>query len=129
MLFAALSLLVFLAAAALDYVEAYYVRSVADASPARAATYSVAMYTIGIIGFVAVLDYSWWLMIPEGAGLAAGSILAIRRQRAARGETPACKVCADRCGTISTRWPSESTSDHSAHPGLCPTVGSSSMVL
>jgi hypothetical protein len=76
-----LAIAVFLAAAALDALEAYYVRSVADASPHRAAMFSVGMYAIGCVGFFAVLQVSWWLMVPEVAGLYCGSVLAIRRQR------------------------------------------------
>lgn len=37
------------------------------------------MYAIGCVGFFAVLDVSWWLMIPEVAGLYVGSLLAVRR--------------------------------------------------
>lgn len=81
LIFALLSVAVFVASALLDAIEAYYVRSVADGKPERAAVYSVAMYVIGCVGFFSVIEYSWWLMIPECAGLYFGSVIAIKRQR------------------------------------------------
>jgi hypothetical protein len=81
----ALALAVFVAGAALDALEAYYVRAVADAAPHRAATFSVLMYGIGCVGYFAALEVSYWLLVPEVAGLYVGSALAIRRQRRARG--------------------------------------------
>jgi hypothetical protein len=83
-LFAVLSVAVFLASAALDYVEAYYVRAVGDADPHRAARMSVLMYVISLVGFFSILSYSWWLLVPECAGLYFGSILAVRRQKRER---------------------------------------------
>lgn len=76
-----LAVLVFFAAAALDVAEAFYVRSIGQQNPHRAAVFSVAMYAIGCVGFFAVLDVSYWLMIPECAGLYLGSVLAVRFQR------------------------------------------------
>lgn len=81
MIFALLSIAVFCASAALDYVEAFYVRSVGDLDGHRAGSMSVLMYVIGIVGFLAILDYSYWLMIPECAGLYFGSRLAVFRLR------------------------------------------------
>ena len=80
-IFALLSVVVFFASAALDYVEAYYVRAVGALAPHRAAQMSVLMYVISLVGFFSVLAYSWWLLIPECAGLYFGSVVAIRRMR------------------------------------------------
>jgi len=89
-LYLALGVGVFVAGVLLDGLEAYYVRSVADASPHRAATFSVLMYGIGCVGYFAALEVSYWLLVPEVAGLYLGSVLAISRQRkvAAGKETP-----------------------------------------
>ncbi len=84
MTFALLSIACFVAAFALDAIEAYYVKSVNDEHPHRAAFYSIAMYAIGCVGFFSVLSFSWWLMIPEVMGLYCGSVFAIRRQARAR---------------------------------------------
>ncbi len=84
MLFAGLCVACFFAAFALDAIEAYYVRSVGDTRPHRAALYSVAMYVIGCVGFFSVLSYSWWLMLPELVGLYCGSVYAVRRQARAK---------------------------------------------
>jgi hypothetical protein len=86
MTFLALSVAVFFAAAAIDFVEAYYVRAVGKLEPHAAALYSVTMYIIGCVGFFAVLEYSWWLMVPECAGLYAGSVAAVLRQRRGEGK-------------------------------------------
>lgn len=84
MMFALLSIACFIAAFVLDAVEAVYVRAVADAKPRLAAVCSVSMYAIGCVGFFSVLSFSWWLMLPEVAGLYCGSVYAIRRQARAR---------------------------------------------
>lgn len=81
MMFALLSIAVFIASAALDYVEAFYVRAVTERNPNRAAQMSIAMYVISLVGFFGVLSYSWWLLIPECGGLYVGSVLAIRRHQ------------------------------------------------
>jgi len=91
--FIGLSLAVFVAAAVLDAVESFYVRAVGDLNPHRAAQMSIAMYAVGCIGFFAVLEYSWWLLIPECAGRYVGSFYAVawhrrERGRASRGAAP-----------------------------------------
>jgi inner membrane protein involved in colicin E2 resistance len=96
MRFASFAVAVFIAAAAIDYVEAFYVRAVADGRAHRAALYSVLMYVIGCVGFFAVLEVSWWLMVPECAGLWVGSELAVRRQN--QGQLPRA-VARDRSRT------------------------------
>lgn len=76
---ALLAVAVFVAAVALDYIEAHYVRAVGRLDGHRAALYSVGMYVVGCVGFLSVLDVSYWLLIPEGCGLYVGSRLAVKR--------------------------------------------------
>ena len=80
MIFALLCVACFIAAFALDAIEAVYVKSVNDGRAELAAVCSVAMYAIGCVGFFSVLAYSWWLMVPEIMGLGCGTIYAVRRQ-------------------------------------------------
>jgi hypothetical protein len=81
MLTALLVLVVFMSAAAIDYVEAYYVRAVADGAAERAAALSLAMYGGSLVGWVVIIKVSLWLLIPEGAGFFVGTYIAVRRQR------------------------------------------------
>jgi hypothetical protein len=83
MLLAIVALLVFAAAAAGDYVESYFVRRVADGDARGAARMSVAMYSVSLIGFFAVIKVSTWLVIPEILGVYIGTRLAVGRQVAA----------------------------------------------
>lgn len=83
LLITAIVLAVLFAAAAGDYVESYYVRAVADRQPGRAGLMSMAMYGVSLIGFVAVVRVSLWLVIPELVGVGLGSWLAVLRQRRA----------------------------------------------
>ena len=79
----ALCVLVFVSAAVIDYAETRYVRAVRDASDGvsgadrAAARWSVVMYAVGCLGFVAVVDVSLWLMIPEGLGFYVGTRVAL----------------------------------------------------
>ncbi len=79
LVFAVLSVAVFLASAAGDYVEVLHTHAVGTLSAHRAARLSTLMYMISLIGYFSILAYSWWLLVPEMAGLYFGSILAIRR--------------------------------------------------
>jgi uncharacterized protein HemY len=83
LILAAVALLVLFAAAAGDYVESYYVRAVADRQPGRAGAMSCAMYLMSLIGFVAVVRLSLWLVVPELFGVGLGSWFAVYRQRGA----------------------------------------------
>ena len=74
-----LSLLVFVSAMVIDYAEAHYVRSVQAGSAHRAAVWSLVMYAVGALGFVAVINVSLWLMVPEGLGFYCGTRLALRK--------------------------------------------------
>ncbi len=76
-----IGVLVFLAAVALDWLEALYVSAVQTRRPRRAAVCSIGMYVIGCVGFFTVLEISWWYMLPECFGLYVGTTLAMGRSR------------------------------------------------
>ncbi len=78
MLFAALCFLTFTLALCGDYVETMYVRAVASHAARRAALCSIAMWALSAIGFIAIVEVSVWLILPEGAGLWCGTMLAMR---------------------------------------------------
>lgn len=78
MTFALLVLMVFISAAAIDYAEARYVRAVGAGAAHVAARWSLAMWALGCLGFVAMLRVSLWLMIPEGIGFYVGTFVAVR---------------------------------------------------
>lgn len=78
---ALLAIAVFVSAMVIDYAEARYVMSVERGAAREAALWSVVMYSVGCLGFIAVLDVSLWLMIPEGAGFYCGTRLALRARR------------------------------------------------
>ena len=68
----------FFAAAGLDYADAKNKIAVQARDAHRAARWSIAMYLIGLVGFFGIIAYSAWLIIPECAGLYAGSWFALR---------------------------------------------------
>lgn len=80
---ALLALAVFASAAALDYCAARYNREISrpEPSPHGAARWSIAMYVVGAVGLLAVVRVDLWLMIPEAAGLYAGTWFAASRVR------------------------------------------------
>lgn len=78
------AVMVFLAAAVGDYVEAYYMRAVADLDARLAAYSSIGMYAVSLIGFLAVYKMSVWLVAPEAVGVGVGAWIAVRRQLRAR---------------------------------------------
>ena len=81
----AFGVLAFVLAASADWLEAGYIRSVRawedgdDSARMRAANYSCAMLIVGAIGLYACVEISWWLLLPELAGLRVGTRLALRR--------------------------------------------------
>lgn len=77
MLFILLALAVFLAAAALDYATARYVRAVQKRERHKAARWSVVMGALGLVGFLSVIEVSIWLVAPELMGLYAGTYFAL----------------------------------------------------
>ena len=76
---ALLSAVVFLGAAGLDYATARYFAAVAARQPHHAGMWSVAMYLVGSLGYLSVVEVSAWLMLPQCLGLYAGTQLAVRR--------------------------------------------------
>jgi uncharacterized membrane protein len=69
---------VFVSAVVIDYAEARYVLAVERGRADAAALWSVLMWAVGCLGFVAVLDVSLYLMIPEGLGFYCGTRIALR---------------------------------------------------
>lgn len=78
---AILTVLVFFSAAVIDYAEARYVCAVNAVDAHAAALWSLIMYAVGALGFVAVINVSLWLMIPEGLGFYCGTRFALRKSR------------------------------------------------
>jgi hypothetical protein len=78
---ALLVIAVFVSAMVIDYAEARYVMAVEREAARDAAAWSVVMYAVGCLGFVAVLQVSLWLMVPEGLGFYCGTRLALRAKR------------------------------------------------
>lgn len=77
---ALLAIAVFISAMVIDFAEARYVIAVERAAARDAALWSVVMYAVGCLGFVAVLNVSLYLMIPEGLGFYCGTHLALRKK-------------------------------------------------
>ena len=74
---ALLVVVVFVSAAFLDFASVRYQQAVDRCLRHRAALWGVAMYGVSTIGFLSVVDVSWWLMIPECLGFWVGTMLAI----------------------------------------------------
>lgn len=76
-----LGLLVFCSAACLDFCHANYVMAVDDLSEVRTAFWSSLQWLAGLVGFVIAVKVTLWVLPAEVAGLALGSVLAIRRRK------------------------------------------------
>ncbi len=86
----AFSVLAFALAASSDWLETRYVRAVRAWEDApenapeksrareRAARSSVAMWLVGVVALVTVIEVGWWTILPEGAGLYVGTKIAMR---------------------------------------------------
>lgn len=83
------SVLAFVLAASADWLEARYVRAVRawekgedpqtrELFRERAARASVAMWLVGCVALLGVVEVGWWILPPEGLGLYVGSKLALR---------------------------------------------------
>lgn len=82
------ALMAFVLAASSDWLETRYVRAVRawedatgaarEAARERAARSSVAMWLVGVVALVTVVEVGWWVLLPEGVGLYAGTKLAMR---------------------------------------------------
>lgn len=76
-----LGCLVFVSAVAYDIAWAQYTRAAAGGKPLRAATWSTAIYAIGLVGLLGVLKLSIWLVAPEIAGLFVGTYWGVTMHR------------------------------------------------
>ncbi len=72
--------LVFISAAVLDWVWAFYTREVARVRPVHAAAWAIAIILCGVVSIDALID-SRWFVIPQAAGAGLGTYLAVRRHR------------------------------------------------
>jgi len=73
-----LAILVFASAFVIDFAETRYVTAVNAKDAHRAALWSIAMYTAGAAGWVAIVHVSLWLMVPEALGFYCGTRYALR---------------------------------------------------
>src|SRR4051812_4534728 len=69
---------VFAASTALDYAAIKNKIAIQNRDTHSAARWAIAMYLIGLIGLFGVIEYSWWLAVPECAGVYLGTWLALR---------------------------------------------------
>lgn len=72
------AIVVFLLAAASDYLETHYVRAVESRDAVRAARCSVGMWAVGTVGLLAIVEVGLWLLVPEVFGLYVGTVLAVK---------------------------------------------------
>ncbi len=75
---------IFVSAIGLDFADSSNTRAVAEGRPHAAARWSLLMYAFGTFGFFSVLEVSYWLAVPEAAGLYIGTLLAVRPPKAKR---------------------------------------------
>jgi hypothetical protein len=80
----ALGVVVFVIAGALDFADTRHKIAVEQRDGHRSGLWSVAMYVLGLVGLVSVLDVSKWYVLPEAVGLYVGSRVALRQARPAR---------------------------------------------
>lgn len=74
-----IAVLVFFSAFVIDFAETRYITAVGERDAHRAAVWSLVMYSMGALGFVAVINLSLWLMVPEGLGFYCGTRVALRK--------------------------------------------------
>jgi hypothetical protein len=72
---------VFVSAAALDFASARYQLAFREDRPELAAWWSVVMCLLSAVALRAVVDVSWWMLVPECAGLWCGTKLGWCRAR------------------------------------------------
>lgn len=82
---ALLGVAVFLAAAILDYADSRNTMAVTRGDAHAAARWSVAMYVLGLIGIVSVIEFELWLAAPTALGLYAGTWIAVEPRAESRG--------------------------------------------
>lgn len=69
---------VFLCALSVDFAHARYVVAVGARRGARAAAWSLAAWAASVACLYVAVRVSWWMLVPEGAGLFAGTFLSVR---------------------------------------------------
>lgn len=72
---------VFVSALLIEACDTLNVLAVSQGRPLAAAAASVGMYALGLIGFWAFIEVSWWMAVPEVIGLALGSYVTVERSR------------------------------------------------
>ena len=79
------SVLAFVLAASSDWLETRYNQAIISWERSRgaearevAARSSVAMWLVGTVALVTVVEVGWWVLLPEGLGLYCGTKLALR---------------------------------------------------
>jgi hypothetical protein len=82
-----LAVLVFSAAAGLDFCATKYVRSVQAGRAWSAAMWSVLQWSAATIAFVVAVKVSLWLLPFEALGLATGTLLGMRSSRLPKGNS------------------------------------------
>jgi hypothetical protein len=70
---ALLGLAVFVSSFLYDGANVRFLQAVHERNPGRATCWSVATTLVGLIGLTGILKYSYWLIVPEILGIAAGT--------------------------------------------------------
>ncbi len=74
------AVIVYAAAAVLDWIWAFYTREVTRARPPQAAAWATAIILCGVVSVDALIN-SRWFVIPQALGAATGTYIAVRRHR------------------------------------------------
>jgi hypothetical protein len=69
---------VFATAFVYDWVNVRFLQAVSQRNPASASFWSAATALIGLIGLAGILKYSYWLIIPDILGIAAGAYFGVK---------------------------------------------------
>lgn len=70
---------VFVSAMVIDFADCHCTLAITERRANQAALWSIFQYAVGAFGFLAIVQVSMWLMIPEGLGLFVGTRLALRK--------------------------------------------------
>ena len=82
--YAFVCVLAFALAAASDYLDTRFVQIVGAGDAHAAARTSVTMWAVGLASLYTCVEISWWLALPEGAGLYLGTWYAMRHSATSR---------------------------------------------
>lgn len=86
-----LGVVVFLSTLALDVIQAFSFEAYQRRDANTTTILSVVEYAIGVFAFYAFVTHSWWLVVPELAGLVVGSQVSVRYLKA-REARAACQT-------------------------------------